>query len=153
MSVSISEEKSFNLNELEAEILQIKNQKNILEQQSSLLCTKRNTILGNYRNAGNYYNYQNCYNSPEYKQNDDELTDISNQIRALNDKIIIIHDTIHKNKVLNGKISSTEMQSMHASFLYHNSNPNYIHESLRDFLKYFGHINKTYVESLRCNSS
>lgn len=148
MSVSIPKEKPFNLNELENEILQIKIQQGILTQQSSLLCTKRNTILANYRNAGHYYDYQNCYNSPEYKKNDAELTDISNQIRALSDKIIIIHDTIHKNKVLNGKISSTEIQSMHASFLYHSSNPNYIHESLKEFLKYFGHINKTYVESL-----
>lgn len=148
MSVSISEEKPFNLKELENEILQFKIQQDVLTQQSSLLCTKRNTILANYRNAGHYYNYQNCYNSPEYKQNDADITDISNQIRALNDKIVVIHDTIHKNKVLNGKISSMEIQTMHASFLYHNSNPNYIHESLRDFLKYFGHINKTYIESL-----
>ena len=148
MSMSIPEEKPFNLKELDTEILQIKIQQDILNQQSSLLCTKRNTILANYRNAGHYYNYQNCYNSPEYKQNDAELTDISNQIRALNKKISIINETIHKNKVLNGKCSAIELNIMNNYAFSHYKTDYFINETLKDFLKYFGHINKTYVESL-----
>ena len=151
-TVSIPEEKPFNLKEAEAEILRIKTvDMQPLHLQRNVLYNKRQHLINNFNGnfALNQVSYQSLYNNPEYTKTEADLNDLANQTKLLNDKISLINETIHKNKVLNGKLSANEITSMNFAFLHHESTHNsYLTETHKDFLKYFGHINKTYVESL-----
>jgi hypothetical protein len=151
-TVSIPEEKPFNLKEAEAEILRIKTvDMHPLNIQRNVLYNKRQHLINNFNGnfALNQVSYQSLYNNPAYKKTEADLNEVANQTKLLNDKISIINETIHKNKVLNGKLSANEITSMNFAFLHHESTHNsYLTETNKDFLKYFGHINKTYVESL-----
>ena len=152
MSMSTPEEKPFNLKEAEAEILRIKTVDMLpLNQQRNLLCSKRQHLINNFNGNVTHHqvSYQSLYTNPEYKKTEADLNEVANQTKLLNDKISIINETIHKNKVLNGKLSSNEITSMNFAFLHHEStHSSYLTETHKDFLQYFGHINKTYIESL-----
>ena len=151
-TMSVSEEKPFNLKEAEAEILRIKTVDMLpLNQQRNLLCSKRQHLINNFNGNVTHHqvSYQSLYTNPEYKKTEADLNEVANQTKLLNDKISIINETIHKNKVLNGKLSSNEITSMNFAFLHHEStHSSYLTETHKDFLQYFGHINKTYIESL-----
>ena len=147
--MSVSEEKPFNLKEAEAEISTIKSNIHPLEQQRTIIFNKRQILINNFNGTRYHQDYQSLYSNPEYKQNQIEIDECNDKIKLLNEKISIINETIHKNKVLNGKISAGELNIMNNAFTHHKTiYDSFLNETLKDFLKYFGHINKTYVESL-----
>ena len=148
-TMSVSEEKPFNLKEAEAEISTIKSNIHSLEQQRTIIFNKRQILINNFNGTRYHQDYQSLYSNPEYKQIQVDIDECNDKIKLLNDKISIINETIHKNKVLNGKISAGELNIMNNAFSHHKSTyDSFLNETLKDFLKYFGHINKTYVESL-----